>query len=328
MDHLTGWFTGGGDGVAIFFVLSGFLITTLLVEETQRDGTIRLGRFYARRWLRLYPPLLLMLIVTAPFAHPTAAQLLGPTTYTTNLLDWFGHGTGYYGQTWSLALEEQFYLLWPLLLPFVLRLGARRGAAILFALAIGTHICGQLHFAFGLPTDNPLAVYNPVWQSGAIMMGCALSLATQGGRWRPPRPSLFVTAGTIICVTSAFLQSAISLFDGFLMGIVPELAAAGLIIGLIHTRHGLARAFTWGAVVWVGRRSYAIYLWHYPLIAYSDAHHWRGRIAALLVIGSVAAAEVSWRLVEAPIARYKRRQDAAARESPSPAPVIVAPETV
>lgn len=306
-DHLSGWFVGGGVGVGIFFVLSGFLITSLLVEESERSGTIRLGRFYLRRSLRLYPPLLAMLAVTAAFMHPTAEQVIAPSTYSTNLLDWFGYAPGVYGQTWSLGLEEQFYLLWPLLLPVVLGVTRRTSASVLVVLAIAAHVCGQIGFAFGLPAHNPLATYNPIWQGGAIMIGCALALATRGGTWKPSHPRLLVVAGVSVCLAAAIVES-ISLRYGFLIGILPELASAGLIIGLIHTQQGVARMFAWPLVVWAGRRSYAIYLWHFPLIRYAYSHGWGGRGAVAMVFVTVAAAELSWRLIEAPIARLKTRQ--------------------
>jgi peptidoglycan/LPS O-acetylase OafA/YrhL len=309
LDHWTIWFIGGGIGVGIFFILSGFLITSLLMDEIGRFETIRLGRFYVRRMLRLYPPLMAMLLVTTLLNQPNPSQTLIATTYTTNLFAWVNHPMGPYLHTWSLAAEEQFYLLWPLLLPLVLRWPRRVGVALLLALAVGAQLCGQLGFAFGLPSTGPLVAYNPIWEAAPILIGCALALATRQGIWTPPKPSLLVAAGVTVCVTFAVIESAtVSLHIGYAMGLMVDLAAAAMIIGLIHSTRGMGRVFTFGPVVWMGKRSYAIYLWHYPLIQYAYTHGWGRRGAAAMIGASFVAAELSWRLIERPVARLKARR--------------------
>src|SRR4051812_44258785 len=110
----------GGVGVLLFFVLSGYLITTLLIRERDATGRIALRLFYLRRAIRLYPALIVMLVVTVALGASVGSALMA-ATYTTNLFNSLGIGNSPYGHTWSLAIEEQFYLLWPFLLPMVLR---------------------------------------------------------------------------------------------------------------------------------------------------------------------------------------------------------------
>jgi peptidoglycan/LPS O-acetylase OafA/YrhL len=309
IDHLFPWFAGGGVGVCIFFVLSGYLITTLLLGEQEKVGRIRRKRFYMRRILRLYPALLVMLAVTVAIGIGRVKQALVAATYTTNLVMTFTHfSSGFYGHTWSLALEEQFYLIWPLLLPAALRLSRRAAVTVLVLLSISSALWAQLAVGSLIGTDGTIsqAVFNPLWQVHGLLIGCALALAIAHRPVR--RPALLTTLGLLLCVALAVAASAtVGWHWAALWNILSEFSAAAAIAGLRDQALGLGRLLTLRPVLWVGERSYAIYLWHLPLIAYASLHGYGRRGDLVAAAFSIGIAGISWRVVEQPFLRLKSR---------------------
>ena len=311
VNHVAGWFPGGAVGVNIFFVLSGYLITSLLLDEYEKTGRLRRGMFYARRVLRLYPALLVMLGVTLLLGGAAIKSVLIAGSYTTNLFMTFSVNPVLpYTHTWSLAQEEQFYLLWPLLLPLFIRLGHRASVVILTVIAIGLATWAQL--AVGTVTAAngavTVAVFNPLWQAHGLLIGCALAFAIR--HWSVPRAALLVNVGLTLCIVVALAasvtagRSARAAAD---WNLVSEFAAAAAIAGMTEGAPGLARLCTLRPVLWVGKRSYAIYLWHFPLILLATQHGYGrpGKLAAVAL--AVVAAALSWRLVEQPFLRLKQR---------------------
>lgn len=322
VNHSVAWFAGGGIGVNIFFVLSGYLITSLLLTERERTGGVRLGHFYMRRVLRLYPALLAMLAVTALVLGGVALRsVLIAGTYTTNLFMTFAQdAVAPYGHTWSLALEEQFYLLWPLLLPLFLRAGRRASIVVLTILALASAAWAQL--AVGTVTDAAgdlsVAVFNPLWQAHGLLIGCALAFAIR--HRTVPRAGLLVNTGLIACLVVAAAAS-ITVDRHWAAGwnLVSEFAAAAAIAGMRDRAPGIARVLTLRPVVWLGERSYAIYLWHLPLIGWAIDHGYgKGGILAAWVL-TVLAAAASWRFVERPFLRLKERFEPPRQTAPAPA---------
>jgi peptidoglycan/LPS O-acetylase OafA/YrhL len=300
MDHSVDWFGGGHLGVSVFFVLSGFLITSLLVKETQTGGHIARGRFYMRRALRLYPALIAMLVLTQLIAVDLPSATIA-ATYTTDLaLGYAGHGVGMYNHTWTLALEEQFYLVWPFVLPLLLAVSLRRAVAALAVIATLSLVW------MGVGSTDGLNYYGPLAHAHGLLIGCAIGLVmTLRPRTLPATPvlapvGLAALLGAVVLINDTPQQSLASLYT-----LVAELGAAALIVGLV-TMPGSAvsRVFGCSPMAWVGTRSYAIYLWQSPLIFLATRHHVSPFVGA---VGAVAAAAVSWVVVERPFLRMKDR---------------------
>ena len=309
IDHSVPWFAGGGVGVNIFFVLSGYLITSLLLSEREKTGGIRLGMFYTRRALRLYPALVAMLVVTMIIGGVALKSVLIAGTYTTNLFMTFAlNSVAPYGHTWSLALEEQFYLLWPLLLPLFVRAGRQASVTILTILAIASAVWAQLAVNTVINGNGVItvAVFNPLWQAHGLLIGCALAFVIR--HRSVPKARILVNVGLVVCVVVA-VAASITVGRHWAAGwnLVSEFAAAAAIAGMRDYAAGLARLLTLRPVVWVGERSYAIYLWHLPLITFAiERGYGRKGILAAWALTALAAA-VSWRLVEQPCLRLKER---------------------
>jgi peptidoglycan/LPS O-acetylase OafA/YrhL len=296
-------------GVNIFFVLSGYLITSLLLGEYEKTGGLRRGMFYVRRALRLYPALAVMLIVTLILGHVSIKAALVAASYTTDLFNVFGrHGVPPYGRTWSLSLEEQFYLIRPLLLPLFIRMGRRTSVSILMILAIGSATWAQLAVNTVIDKNGSISVgvFNPLWQAHGLLIGCALALAI---RHRLVSNALLLTnAGLVVCIVIA-IAASITVSRHWVAGwnLASELAAAAAIAGLRDQAVGVGRLFRLRPVLWVGERSYAIYLWHYPLIFFAlERGYGKGGVLVAVALTGVAAA-LSWRFVEQPCLRLKSR---------------------
>ena len=317
LDHSLIGFQGGGIGVSVFFVLSGFLITTLLVGERERTGGISLRLFYTRRALRLYPALLAMLAVTVALGCSAKMGLIA-ATYTTDLYNTFtGNSTGPYQHTWSLSLEEQFYLLWPvLLLPLALRY-RQRAARIIMLAALASTALAWIGTQQMVTNDGAItsAVFNPLWQAHGILIGCALALMRPQLTAR--RSGHMILGGSAAILVIAVLAS-ITVDQHWAAGwnLLAELAAAAVIAGMVSGQPlgGLARGYESVAAVWIGARSYAIYLWHVPLIYLVALHGLSpanvSRVVGAAMVGvplTFIAAALSYRWVEKPFLAMKDR---------------------
>ncbi|MGH3153836.1 MAG: acyltransferase family protein [Streptosporangiaceae bacterium] len=317
--------SGGFLGVDIFFVLSGFLITDLLATQYDLLGRVDLKGFWTRRARRLLPPLAVMLvIVTAAATVIEPAQerslrlaLLAAATYTSNWYQIFHHVSYFEAlgpmppldHLWSLAIEEQFYLIWPLILWFVvLRLKNRRArVTVTVAGAAISALAMALQYT---PGGDPSAVYYGTdTHASALLIGAALALACPLARLEstPAEQSRQLDAMGIAGL--AFLAWALGHFSGSDPAVYPfglilaALAAAGLVAaaasnGVIAAMTGLA------PLRWVGIRSYAIYLWHWPVIALGAALVGGPTTPGLWVIEAgvtIALAAASWQFIETPI---------------------------
>lgn len=280
---------GGYVGVDVFFVLSGFLITGLLVDELRRTGTISLSGFYARRVRRLLPLSTVVLIVTSALAYwllppldraSVAGDVRSAALYFAN---WhFAAGsTQYMASTdksvvlhyWSLAVEEQFYLVWPLLLLLV---AGRRGIArrrwdiALRRIVLGLAVLATVSLALSVrltESAGPWAYFGLHTRAWELAAGAALALARPALPAVPRRiAALGAAAGLLLIVSSAFAFDAMTAFPGTaamlpITGTV-LLVACGVAAGNI----GASRALRTPVPMYVGRVSYAWYLWHWPLL--------------------------------------------------------------
>ena len=321
-------FPGGFLGVDVFFVLSGYLITDLLVARWNRHGRLLLGPFWARRARRLLPALAVVLVVvTAATAIIEPGQLvalrqalLGAVSYSSNWWQAIGHES-YFAQwgppaplqhLWSLAIEEQFYLVWPLLLILVLRLfeSSRVRAAVAWVAAAGSAAAMALLYQPG--TDPSRVYYGTDTHSAALLIGAALALSwplrrVQGFTRENARAFDAAGLAGIVVLGWAmghFAGSDASLYPYGLL--IAALGAGGVVLAAASTGV-VSWALSWGPLRWLGARSYGVYLWHWPVIALTAAVL---RVPspslpflladAVLAIGLAAA---SWRWVEQPILR-------------------------
>lgn len=299
------WGDGGFVGVDVFFVLSGFLITSLLTEE-HRNGGIEIGAFYARRALRLYPTLLLLLVAylaLAPLLWPTNDRWLVAALNVFYVMDYtlaFWNVPSPIGHTWSLGVEEKFYLLWPLLLPLLLR--ARRPIAWLFgAFLIVTAWRYFVAFKWGWLQ----AYFRFDTHMSGILLGAMAALI----RLKVSKPAFAIACATLLIVVAVPIISttAISVsVEGVTLGITLAELSALLLIRYVaeHANTGFLAS---APMVYIGKLSYGIYLWHFPFVillrdVYSQP--WWITLSSTLLF-SFAMAALCLHLVDMPIRRWR-----------------------
>ena len=315
---------GGAVGVTLFFSLSGYLITTLLLRELAGAGRVRLGAFYVRRALRLFPALLLVVGAVAAYAvvvePPTSrARDLGGLPYVLGYVgNWHraveGFGSlGLLDHTWTLSVEEQFYVLWPPLLLGVLRWGSRRWCYVLLAVGCVGPLVVRLLVWDGL--GSAARVLNGTdTAADPLLMGCALAVALAvAGPERLRR----VVAVAVWPATALLVADGVFRLDGndLPTGVTVTLLWGPAALGLASTVVVAAvvlRPPAWLATSGLralGRISYGLYLWHYPVIRVLEERgpgELSGAGQLLAVAVTLGAATASYALVERPLLRLKR----------------------
>ncbi len=318
---------GGFVGVDVFFVISGFLITGLLVTELERNGSISWIRFVGRRIRRLLPAAVLVLVaisVASWFLVPglrrrdIGVDVVAAAVYVVNWV-FARRETDYLASDvlpspvqhfWSLAVEEQFYVVWPLLL-IVLALVARRPSRRTVALALGVLVASSFAWSVWFSHTSPEPAFftttTRVWELG---IGALLAVAL-AGRPRPATPARG-SAATGWLALVALLAVAALLPQGLdwpgAWALLPTVPTAVLIwVGWQGPAHGPLTVLGAAPMVWVGALSYSIYLWHWPVIVLGG---WAADALGttlpawgplVLALASVAPAWLSWRFVESPI---------------------------
>lgn len=338
--HVPG-FAGGFIGVDVFFVLSGYLITGLLVRERTDTGQIRYLRFLARRLKRLLPALLTMLIlvlVAASFmlsAYEMRMQtgsFVFSATWTSNLFfalverDYFSalQSEDLFLHTWSLGIEEQFYLVWPWLvsLTFLLignRADANRGRAALLGI-LGVLFAASLVLCIYWSKAHPLLSFymmpSRVWQ---FALGAAVFVSLHGFEKQRPAstrvrtsPVLELTAGIVglvLILGSAVLLTPNVAYPSYL-ALFPSIGAAMVIAAGVPSKRGVNRILAQRHFTWLGDHSYSLYLWHWPvlMLGHSLGLTTNPLQVAFLVGVSVVLAVLSYRLVELPFWKGKFRK--------------------
>ena len=332
--HLSpGAVVGGYIGVDLFFVVSGFLITSLLLRERERTGRIALGNFWRRRARRVLPPRGGVLLVCCSAAYFIGGdvlvgirqQLLGAVTFSSNWV-FLANSSDYFDATtpelfrnlWSLAVEEQFYLLWPLLLVLVLvrvPRWVRITSALLLAAAPAVWMATlwtaetatrvyygtDTHF-FGLALGATLAFAAVHWPARAL----------EWPRWQRTVLGLTgpIALAGILVIAAAMPEDSPMPFQGGLAAV--SVLSVIVIATLLVPGTPLARVLDLAPMRWIGERSYGLYLWHWPVFllvvaalpawARDGATGWALGGIALAI--TVAAAAVSYQFIEQPIRRH------------------------
>ncbi len=316
------WMGGGYVGVSVFFTLSGYLITALLLAEHDRTGTIALGRFYARRTKRLLPASLICLAAVAiagaagAFDNVSSLRrdLLGGVFQVANWVKLFG--TGSYADLtnatlgrvaplehyWSLAIEEQFYWVWPLVMLVVLgRIRTATGRLrFLVAMAVIAAIAAPVIAAVW---GADAAYWSTPARAGEILVGAAVAAALNRYQARPGLSLPLVAIGLAAIGWAAVTWPTFGgpAYAGWFP--VFALATAAVIVGVQH-HSPVRRGMSWRPLVWTGGISYGLYLYHWPLFAaLSESRLGIGGVALFVVQMSAtfALATVSARLVERPV---------------------------
>ncbi|HSL01362.1 MAG TPA: acyltransferase family protein [Rubrobacteraceae bacterium] len=314
---------GGYVGVDVFFVISGFLITGLIVAEIERTGTVSLFRFYSRRAKRLLPLTVVVLgtvvVVSWLLFDPVrmdkvSFDVVASGLYVMNWLlavqaaDYFGAGlqASPVQHFWTLAVEEQFYLLWPTLLLFVAWWcrRTRRSLRPVLVLVLATVAVSSLAYSvYSTVHEAGAAYFSTLTRAWEFMLGGALALVP-ASRLKLPRPvaAVLATAGLGAIVFSTVRFSDDTLFPGY-AALVPTLGTAAIIAaGFASTSAMPVRLLTLAPVRHVGRISYSWYLWHWPPLVFAAAI-W-GKLSALegvaVLCVSYVPAVLTYRWIERP----------------------------
>lgn len=317
---------GGFLGVDLFFAISGFLITAGLIDELQSRGSVSYRQFWVRRIRRLVPALAAMVVAVVAVLVVTGWHLtwlgrfkllttqqsmwsiVGTLAYVSNWMQaWHMPFPFELSHTWSLAIEMQFYLVWPLVVLAVLRWHWRR-SALVAVVVVGIVASATVRALSWTGPSSALALYvRTDTRADVILAGCMGGLAVTW-RWLGAKSRAVLrpaSVGATIALVVIFVvahQDATWMYRiGFLLVAV---ASAALIVGVtVDPDWALGRIFAFGPLVWVGKRSYSIYLWHLPvfiaLAAHATWNHPLRLVAGLLL--TMVLSEVSYRLVESPL---------------------------
>ena len=318
-------YRAGDLGVDLFFVLSGFLITTLLLQEWASTGTISIAHFYIRRVLRLFPVLLAFLLIFSAVVlglrgsdftrHPSVESVLINVSFAlAYIYNWLGAAGNYrvpgMGHLWSLAVEEQYYLIWPPLLALMLR--AKLTAPLVLALSFVVFVASA-----SLPfwqTDRPYDrfFFGTDFRLHSLMAGSILGQFYVAGIIRRSSAQMpaYRTAQVAAALTLLLFMLAVDNKTPFLRAggyTVVALASCVLVASsALDASAWLSRLLSAPILTYVGKRSYALYIWHYPFSFWLDS---MSLVPELLAVAglSLLAAELSYRLVERPALRLKSR---------------------
>lgn len=301
-----------GLGVDLFFVISGFLITSILFEEYSTAGEISLTRFYTRRALRLLPALLALLAVicVAAITLGSLASLNLTPLRLTSTIGYFSNWVRAYeswgdvwilAHFWSLSIEEQFYFLWPVALLAMLKL--RLSQRVIISIAVAA-IASSVVVRFVLYLDHATTerlYHGSDTRADALLIGCLLSLALHFGYAKVEKLLSLFPAAVIIFLSLAYATTQQTGFM-YLGGLTIAALAAAII--LLRAVLDPLPVFTSSTMLWIGQRSYGLYLWHWPVYEASRLLP-PALILPCAIFGTFAIATLSYRYVETPFLRKK-----------------------
>ena len=321
IDH---FFRGGYLGVDIFFVLSGFLITSLLLNEHETHSRIRLLRFYGRRSLRLLPALSLLLVLYSivTVLEGQAFSSISPGIWASffYFLNWqyvfnFPRSYGDLGYLWSLSIEEQFYIVWPAVVILLLRFTKKTLFHISFIAILIAFVLWHRHVLRTTTTEVPYERFTIFIRTDAridsLLAGCITAFIYRYRLISIRLSQLLAIFGAIVLFLYLELSQP---YTGYMFSggfTVVAVSVACLILGLTTSTFYLTRLLSGRFIVLIGKTSYGIYLWHYPIFAFVNRHMTTTSeiykvVTALLLTALFTTA--SWMLIETPALRLKSRK--------------------
>ena len=318
-------FSGGYIGVDVFFVVSGFLITSLLVREFDTTNKISLRDFYARRVRRLLPASLVVvigtLIISRVWLEPLRLNDLtqdarAAALFATNIV--FAVRESDYLQSalppsplqhyWSLGVEEQFYIFFPIIVMVLLKLGKTSKSLLIAGLATITAISFAVCVAI-TPSMSAVAFYLLPFRAWELGAGALLALlGDKVSRFKSIKRELFGWVGLVIIVLVGLIFDSKTLFPGYAAGL-PVVATILLIASGDNSKFGPSRLLELRIFQWLGSRSYSLYLWHWPILIVARSANkaeLSGADVALCILATLLLAELSFRFVEQPIHKVPR----------------------
>ena len=314
------WVNGGFIGVDIFYVISGFLITGLLLREIERTGTINFKEFYARRFKRLLPTSFFVLLVTAvaswllipdTMRSSLGRDIIAASLYVSNyLFAWWQADYQNLDATpspvihyWSLAVEEQFYLIWPLLILFFFIAATKFKKKILLTLLVATVTALSFVFSIYQTETSPIwAFYSLPTRAWELGLGALLVLL-------PPikTKKLVGLLGFIFIIVSAFIFDETTAFPG-VNAVLPVLGTVMLISTINSWPPFLNDVANSRMFQWLGEISYPLYLWHWPLLVLPSTYFARPLAIyerILAIIATIILADLTHRFIEEPFRKHK-----------------------
>ena len=314
------WVNGGFIGVDIFYVISGFLITGLLLREIERTGTINFKEFYARRFKRLLPTSFFVLLVTAvaswllipdTMRSSLGRDIIAASLYVSNyLFAWWQADYQNLDATpspvihyWSLAVEEQFYLIWPLLILFFFIAATKFKKKILLTLLVATVTALSFVFSIYQTETSPIwAFYSLPTRAWELGLGALLVLL-------PPikTKKLVGLLGFILIIVSAFIFGETTAFPG-VNAVLPVLGTVMLISTINSWPPFLNDVANSRMFQWLGEISYPLYLWHWPLLVLPSTYFARPLAIyerILAIIATIILADLTHRFIEEPFRKHR-----------------------
>lgn len=315
------WLRSGFIGVDVFFVISGFLITSIILDDLER-GSFSIREFYVRRIRRIFPALIAVVAATLLFGwyvllHHEFTQLgkhiTAAATFLSNLVLW--NESGYFDNDhttkpllhlWSLGVEEQFYLVWPVMLAICSR---KRGGIVAFlSITLGASFVYGLYATYNAPAE---AYYSPVTRFWELACGGMVAYVLSGREQPVPARALLSAGGIVLLVLGCVYIDGQTAFPGA-WALLPVAGTSALIMagneGWIN-RHLLGNPL----MARIGLVSYPFYLWHWPLLSFGyiiEGEKPSAQAKAVLVLASFVLAVLTWRLVERPIQKSPKRMRA------------------
>lgn len=322
------WMPGGFLGVTVFFVLSGYLITDILAIEWKRNKRIDLKNFWLRRARRLLPGMFVMLVVVLAWITIFHSSLLGKMRgdslaallYFSNW--WYiYHKLSYFdsfnqlsplNHFWSLAVEEQFYVVWPFIISLAFRYIKQKSRIILFIVLGAAASALAMAILYEPGVDPSRIYYGTDTRAFSLLIGAALALIWPSSRLAnkiiPKARLILDVVGGIALIVILVMFWKTNQYDPFLYQggmVLLSIATALLVANLAHPASRIALFLRFRPLRWMGVRSYGIYLWHYPIIALTTPKVHAGEFsltrAILQFVLIIVVAQISWKFIENPI---------------------------